>query len=179
MPRGGSTYRRGGRQKGTPNKQSVPAIKSALLKAEPGLDSIELMRKAAAIVRDEINKALNCGEGKYKPGEVIEWCVKLGRIAEAYIGYEYPRITPIEAPDRGDYNVHVQADLARLNTEQLVALKTLALIASGGNTKTIARSPDPPDRPNDQREASRGGAGQGRAQFRQAPPAANRPRRPA
>ena len=41
------------------------------------------------------------------------------------------------------YNVQVQTDLSRLNAEQLIAIKHLALIASGGNTETINRRPDP------------------------------------
>jgi hypothetical protein len=79
--------------------------------------------------------------------------VKLARIAESYVGYEHPRVGPIEPPDRNDYNVQVQADLSRLNAEQLIALKHLALIASGGNTETINRGPDPPDRPGVQRKS--------------------------
>ena len=69
--------------------------------------------------------------------EAIDWCMKLARIAEGYIAYEHPRVSAIEPPDRNDYNVQVQADLSRLNAEQLIALKHLALIASGGNTETI------------------------------------------
>jgi hypothetical protein len=88
---------------------------------------------------------------------LVDWSVKLARIAEGYIAYEYPRVSPIEPRDQ------VQADLSRLNAEQLIALKHLALIASGGNTETIDRSPDPTDRPGIQRKAGPGGAGKGRA----------------
>ena len=163
MPRGGSKpgERRGGRQKGTPNKRSLPAIKAAIMQREPGLDSISLQRRAAGVVRAEINKLLTGGE--YDPVVAIDWCMKLARIAEGYIAYEHPRVSPIESRDRNDYNVQVQADLSRLNAEQLIALKHLALIASGGNTETINRGPDPPDRPAVRPKAGPAGAGKGRA----------------
>jgi hypothetical protein len=161
MPRGGSKpgERRGGRAKGTPNKQSIPAIKAAIVRAHgPKLDSLSLARLAAAGVLAEINKLL--ATEKYKPAEVVDWYVKLGRIVEGYISYEHPRVSPVERDDRHDYNVRVQADLSRLNTDQLIALKQLALIASGGRTKTISAAPDRPDGSHDQRKAGRGGAGE-------------------
>ena len=153
--------RRGGRQIGTPNKRSLPAIKAAILQRDPNLDSLSLQRRAAAFVLAEINKLL--AGGQYKPAELVDWSVKLARIAEGYIAYEYPRVSPIESRDRNDYNVQVQADLSRLNAEQLIALKHLALIASGGNTETINRGPDPSNRPAVQRKAGPGGASKGRA----------------
>jgi phage terminase small subunit len=64
----------------------------------------------------------------------------------------------IEREDRNDYNVQVHADLSRLNTEQLIALKQLALIASAGST-ALPASPNKPDRPGDTRKGGRGGAG--------------------
>jgi hypothetical protein len=157
MPRGGSKpgERRGGRQKGTPNKRSLPAIKAAIMQREPTLDSITLQRRAAGVVRTEINNLL--ATKGYDPAIVVDWCVKLSRIAEGYVGYEHPRVSPVEPPDRNDYNVQVQADLSRLNAEQLIALKHLALIAAGGNTETINRGPDLPDRPAVQRRAGPGG----------------------
>jgi hypothetical protein len=84
MPRGARQgERRGGRQKGTPNKRSLPANKAAIMQRQPELDSISHQRKAAAVVREEINKALT--GGKYSPAEIINWCVKLAPIAEGYI----------------------------------------------------------------------------------------------
>jgi hypothetical protein len=118
--------RRGGRQKGSPNKQSIPAIKAAIVRAHgPDLDSLSLQRLAAVGVLTEIRKALT--SANYKPAELIDWYLKLARIAEGYIGYEHPRVSPVEREDRGDYNVGVHAELSRLNTEQLIALKQLAL----------------------------------------------------
>jgi hypothetical protein len=113
MLRGGSTYRRGGRQKGTPNKQSIPAIKAAIIRASgPKLDSLTLGRLAAAGILEEINK-LRAAE-KYKPAELVDWYVKLTRVAEGYISYEHPRVSPVEREDRKDYNVQVHAELSRL-----------------------------------------------------------------
>ena len=146
--------RRGGRKKGTPNKRSLPAIKAAIAQREPDLDSISLQRRAAGVVRAEINKLLTGGE--YDPVVAIDWCMKLARIAEGYIAYEHPRVSPIESRDRNDYNVQVQADLSRLDAEQLIALKHLALIASGGNTETVDRSSNPSHRSAPQRKAGPG-----------------------
>jgi hypothetical protein len=112
-------------------------------------------------VRGEINKLL--AGRKYDPAVAIDWCMKLARIAEGYIAFEHPRVSPVEPSDRNDYNVQVQADLSRLNAEQLIALKHLALIASGGNTETVTRSPNPPNGPAPQRKARPGGAGKNRA----------------
>jgi hypothetical protein len=120
----------------------------------PNLDSLSLQPLAAAAVLAEINKLLALG--KYKATEIIDWCVKLAPIAEGYISFEHPRVSPVEHTDRNDYNVQVQADLSRLNTEQLIALKQLALIASGGSTKTISAAPHRPDGPHDPRKAGRG-----------------------
>ena len=69
---------------------------------------------------------------------------------------QHLRVSPIEPPDRNDYNVQVQADLSRLNAEQLIALKHLALIASGGNTETVDRSSNPAHRSVPQRKAGPG-----------------------
>lgn len=88
--------------------------------------------------------------------------MKLARVAEGYISYEHPRVSPIEREDRNDYNVEVHADLSRLNTEQLIALKQLALIASGGSTATVSASPNQPDRQGDPRKGGRGRAGKDR-----------------
>jgi hypothetical protein len=109
----------------------------------------------------EINKLL--AGGKHKPAEIIDWAVKLARIAEGYVAFEHPRVRPVEREDCDDYNVQVEADLSRLNAEQLIALKQLALIASGGSTTTISPGPNPPDRPTCQRKAGPGRAGKGRA----------------
>jgi hypothetical protein len=154
MPRGGSKpgERRGGRAKGTPNKRSLPAIKAAtILERNPNLDSLSLQRFAAAGVLTEIRKVV--AAGKYDPAELIDWYLKLARVAEGYIGFEHPRVSPIEREDRNDYNVEVHADLSRLNTEQLIALKQLALIASAGSTST---GPNQPGRQGDQGKAGRG-----------------------
>jgi hypothetical protein len=117
MPRGGSKpgERRGGRAKGTPNKRSLPAIKIAIKVRNPNLDSLSLQRLAAAAVLGEINKLL--AVKRYNPAELIDWYMKLARIAEGYVSFEYPRMSPIEREDRND-NVEVHADLSRLNTEQ-------------------------------------------------------------
>jgi hypothetical protein len=116
--------------------------------------------KLAEIDRDPLYPPARHGihHRKYKPTEIIDWCVKLARIAEGYIPFEHPRVSPVERENRNDYNVQVRADLSRLNAEQLIALKQLALIASAGSTTTISAGSDQSDRPHDQRKAGRGGA---------------------
>ena len=98
MPRGSSPGEyRGGRKKGTPNKQSVPAITAAIVREEGHrLDSLELKRMAAGIVLTEIRKWT--GE-KYDPEVLIDWCLKLGRITDGYIANEYPRpkLPPVQS----------------------------------------------------------------------------------
>jgi hypothetical protein len=158
--RGGSTYRRGGRAKGTPNKRSLPAIKAAIQERHPNLDSLSLQRYAAAGVLAEIRKVR--ATEKYDPDELIDWYMKLARVAEGYVAFEHPRVSPVEREDRNDYNVEVHADLSRLNTEQLLALKQLALIASAGSTTTISASPDKPAGQPDQRKTGRRGTGKDR-----------------
>jgi hypothetical protein len=162
MPRGGSKpgERRGGRVAGTPNKRSLPAIKAAIEERYPHLDSLSLQRYAAAGILAEIRKVL--ASERYKPAELIDWYLKLARVAEGYISFEHARVSPIERDDRNDYNVEVHADLSRLNTEQLIALKQLALIASAGST-TIPGNTDPPVRPSAQRKAGQGRAGKNRS----------------
>jgi hypothetical protein len=66
-------------------------------------------------------------------------------------------MSPIEREDRND-NVEVHADLSRLNMEQLIALKQLALIASAGSTPPSLHQLD---RPADQRKTGRGRTGKG------------------
>lgn len=61
----------GGRQKGTPNKQSIPAIKAAIVRAHgPKLDSLSLGRLAAAGILVEINKVLAAGNTS-RPNSLI------------------------------------------------------------------------------------------------------------
>jgi len=162
MPRGSKPgEHRGGRRKGTPNRRSIPKIKAAIAQQIPELDSITLLRRTAHVVRGEINRLIASGE--YDPNVLIDWCLKLGRLAETYIRFEHPTVSPVEPQARDDYNVQVRADLSRLNAEQLLALKHLALIASGGSTTTIDTRPDPSNGPAPQRKAGRRGKGKGGA----------------
>jgi hypothetical protein len=133
----------GGRVKGTPNRRSLPAIKAAIAQKHPDLDSLSLARFAAATVVGEMNKLT--AAGRYDPDVLVDWAVKLARVVESYISFEYARISPIERDDRHDNSVQVQADLSRLNTEQLITLKQLALIASAGSTVTTNRSTESPN----------------------------------
>jgi hypothetical protein len=89
----------------------------------------------------EINKLL--AGGKYKPAEIVDWCVKLARIAEGYTSFEHPRVSPVEREDRDDYNGQVHADLSRLNAEQLIALKHLALTPPVEALQRFLRAPVP------------------------------------
>jgi hypothetical protein len=114
--------RRGGRKKGTPNKRSIPAIQAAIKEKHPDLDSLSLQRYSAAAILGEIEKVRS--QKRYDASALVDWYVKLARVAQRYAKLDQER------PDFAE----VRADLSRLNTDQLLALKHLSLIASGGAT---------------------------------------------
>jgi hypothetical protein len=114
--------RRGGRKKGTPNKRSIPAIQATVEEKHPDLDSLSLQRYSAAGILAEMEKVRS--QKRYDAGALVDWYVKLARVAERYAKLER---------ERPDF-VEVRADLSRLNTDQLLVLKQLSLIASGGAT---------------------------------------------
>jgi hypothetical protein len=72
--------RRGGRKKGTPNKRSIPAIQAAIKEKHPDLDSLSLQRCSAACILAEIEKLRI--QKRYDPQALIDWCVKLARVAK-------------------------------------------------------------------------------------------------
>ena len=88
----------------------------------PTMDAAGLQRYAAAGILAEIEKVRASGK-KYNAKVLVDWYVKLARVAEGY-GKD---------DDRSDF-VEVRAELSRLNPEQLLVLKQLALIAAGGAT---------------------------------------------
>jgi hypothetical protein len=114
--------RRGGRAKGTPNKRSIPAIQAAIKEKHPDLDSLSLQRCSAACILAEIEKVRS--QERYDAKALVDWYVKLARVAKGYANLEQ---------ERPDF-VEVRAELSRLNPEQLLTLKQLALVASGGAT---------------------------------------------
>jgi hypothetical protein len=114
--------RRGGRAKGTPNKRSIPAIRAAVIETLPHLDSLSLQRYAAAAILEEIEKLRS--QKRYDAKAMVDWLVKLARVAEGYAKLDQKR------PDF----VKVRAELSRLSPDQLLVLKQLSLIASGGAT---------------------------------------------
>jgi hypothetical protein len=114
--------RRGGRAKGTPNKRSIPALQAAIMEKHPDLDSLSLQRCSAAGILAEIEKVRS--QKRCDANALVDWYVKLARVAERYANLDR---------ERPDF-VEVRADLSRLNTDQLLVLKQLSLIASGGAT---------------------------------------------
>lgn len=127
--------RRGGRAKGTPNKRSLPAIKAAVIETLPHLDSLSLQRYAAAAILKEIENLRS--QKRYDARAMVDWLVKLARVAEGYAKL-----------DRGQPDfAEIRADLERLDPDQLLLLKQLSLIASGGATDdTISGGPATPAR---------------------------------
>jgi hypothetical protein len=111
-----------GRQKGTPNKRSLPAIQAAIRDKNPDLDSLSLQRFAAAAILEQIDEARK--NKKCSPGVLIDWYAKLARAAAGYASLD--RDEPHDL-------LQIRADLDRLTPEQLLALKTIALIAAGGS----------------------------------------------
>jgi hypothetical protein len=133
--------RRGGRKKGTPNKRSIPAIQAAIKQKHPDLDSLSLQRCAAAAILAEIEKVRS--QKRYDAKALVDWCVKLARAAKGYAKLDQER------PDFAE----VRADLSRLNTDQLLALKQLALIASiarqaAGDVSAPVGAPEAAGRPD-------------------------------
>lgn len=88
------------------------------------MDAPGLQRYAAAGILVEIEKARSSTK-PYNPKVLVDWYVKLARVAEGYAK---------DSQDKPDF-VEVRAELSRLNPEQLLVLKQLALIASGGSTR--------------------------------------------
>jgi hypothetical protein len=111
---------RGGRKKGTPNKRSLPTIITAIKMERPDLDGLSLQRYAAAGMLNLIEKAHRLK--RVNPKVLFDWYAKLARVAEGY--YKHDRDETV------DY-ISVRADLERLNPEQILAFKQLALIAAG------------------------------------------------
>jgi hypothetical protein len=127
--------RRGGRKKGTPNKRSIPAIQAAIKDKHPDLGSLSLQRYSAAGILAEIEQVRS--QKRYDADALVDWYFKLVRVAERYAKLDQER------PDFAE----VRADLSRLNTEQLLVLKHLALVASGGATSgSVSGGPAAPVR---------------------------------
>jgi hypothetical protein len=103
-------------------QKSIPAIQAAIKAKQPDLDSLSLQRSSAAGIRAEIEKVRS--QKRYDAKALVDWYVKLARVAQGYANLEQER------PDFAE----VRADLSRLNPEKLLTLKQLALIASGGST---------------------------------------------
>ena len=101
----------------------MPAIKAAVIETLPHLDSLSLQRYAAAAILEEIERLRY--QKRYDPKAMVDWLVKLARVAEGY--------AKLDQGQPHDF-VKIRADLERLNPDQLLALKQLALIASGGET---------------------------------------------
>jgi hypothetical protein len=71
------------RTKGSLNKKSLPAIRARASMIEPyELDSLDLQHLSAKVIRLEIEKELKRPEGCDR-GMVIDWYIKLARVAEA------------------------------------------------------------------------------------------------
>jgi hypothetical protein len=84
---------------------------------------------AAASILAEIEKVRS--QKRYDASALVDWYVKLARVAKRYAKLDQ---------ERPDF-VEVRAELSRLNPEQLLTLKQLALVASGGATSdSLARN---------------------------------------
>jgi hypothetical protein len=74
------------------------------------MDAAGLQRYAAAGILSQIEKARSSGKKKYNAKVLVDWYVKLARVAEGYAK---------DDRDRPDF----LAELSRLNPEQLLVLK--------------------------------------------------------
>ena len=117
-------------QDGSPGNLGVPLTSTCKqtgrsgrrLNNDPGPEGTSVQRCSAACILAEIEKVRS--QKRYDPKALVDWCVKLARVAKRYAKLEQER------PDFAE----IRADLSRLNTDQLLALKQLALVASGGAT---------------------------------------------
>jgi hypothetical protein len=105
------------------------------MEKHPDLDSLSLQRCSAAGIIAEIENLRS--QKRYDANALVDWYVKLARVAQRYAKLDQER------PDFAE----VRADLRRLNPEQLLALKQLVLIASGGATgDSVSGGPAAPAR---------------------------------
>src|SRR5215831_3734455 len=92
MPRGGSKpgERRGGREKGTPNKLSIGRVKAAVATATPEFDSLDQLRLIAKHFLDQAS-----AEGKKEKANVrlVNDCLdRAARVLRDIAPYEHPKL---------------------------------------------------------------------------------------
>jgi hypothetical protein len=127
MPRGGSNpgERRGGRQKGTPNKLSIGRVKAAIATATPDFDSLDQLRLIAKHFLDQAN-----AEGKKKNAN-IRWlndCLdRAARVLRDIVPYEHPKLSAVKV---GGDSENPLFDLSGLSDQELAFLRRTVLKAT-------------------------------------------------
>jgi hypothetical protein len=134
MPRGSKPgERRGGRQKGTPNKTIVSKAASVLAAAgkianRPSFSAyIRLFELAEDYDRD-LTVAL--AKRRQNQTEIVEYRERLARILKDLLPYEKPRLTTTKVQGDKDYPLF---DLSSLNDSELMFLRRTVLKAQQVN----------------------------------------------
>ena len=125
------------------------------MEKHPDLDTLSLQRCSAAGILAEIENLRS--QKRYDANALVDWYVKLARVAKRYAKLDQER------PDFAE----VRAELSRLNPEQLLTLKQLALVASGRATSdSLARNTAAGVRRTIQRKAKSDRTGKGPPKLR-------------
>jgi len=86
--------RRGGRQKGTPNKLSIGRVKAAIATATPEFDSLDQLRLIAKHFLDQAT-----AEGKKKKANMrsLNDCLdRAARVLRDIVPYEHPKLSAVK-----------------------------------------------------------------------------------
>ena len=111
--------RRGGRQKGTPNKLSIGRVKAAIATATPEFDSLDQLRLIAKHFLDQAT-----AEGKKKKANMrsLNDCLdRAARVLRDIAPYEHPKLSAVKLG--GDPNAPL--NLSSLSDAELASFRRI------------------------------------------------------
>jgi hypothetical protein len=111
--------RRGGRQKGTPNKLSIGRVKAAVATAAPEFDSLDQLRLIAKHFLDQAT-----AEGKKKKANMrsLNDCLdRAARVLRDIAPYEHPKLSAVKLG--GDPNAPL--NLSSLSDAELASFRRI------------------------------------------------------
>ena len=135
MPRGGSKpgERRGGRQKGTPNKLSIGRLKAAVATAAPEFDSLDRLRLIAKHFLDQAT-----AEGKKKNSNIrrINDCLdRAARVLRDIVPFEHPKLAAVKLGGDPD----APLNLSGLTDAELVFFRRIMVKIEGDGAEPVRR----------------------------------------
>jgi len=113
--------RRGGRQKGTPNKLSIGRVKAAIATATPEFDSLDQLRLIAKHFLDQAT-----AEGKKKNSNIrrINDCLdRAARVLRDIAPYEHPKLSAVKLGS----DPEAPLNLSGLSDNELASLRRLMI----------------------------------------------------